>query len=308
MPVSSFPVSSFDEQSYKIDQRLLRRVNARCAAIYLAEVPDIIAERLFERLSLLKVQPRRILDIGAGNARHAKRLKTMYPKADIFSVDVSLAMLRQADRRWFWQRKPARVVADANVPLPFADGSFDLLFSNLMLPWVHPPDTFAAELNRLMAADGAFFISSVGPDTLAELRDAWAAIDTATHVNALLDMHDVGDVLMRAGLADPVMDAERLQLSYSNVNKLLEELIGLGAVNVLGGRRRGLTAASVRQRLAAAYPVDSQGGISATLEVVYAHGWKGQPKSGRNTPEEFFVSLDSLKMPEKRGQTGKRAK
>jgi malonyl-CoA O-methyltransferase len=296
-------VSGFDEQAYGVDPRVLRRANDKCAGSYLSEIPDLIADRLFERLALLKLQPQRILDVGAGNARHAARLKALYPKAMVVNVDISLAMLQQAERGRFWQRKPVRVCADASVALPFADGSFDLVFSNLMVPWVHPPDIFAGEVNRLLAADAAFFVSSVGPDTLIELREAWAAVDTATHINAMLDMHDLGDVFLRASIADPVMDAERLHLHYSSVETLLQELVGLGATNTLTGRRRGLTAAGVRQRLAAVYPLNEQGGVTATLEVVYAHGWKGQPKAGKNTPDEFFISIDSLKTPAKRGES-----
>lgn len=299
---------TFDEQDYEIDTRLVQRVCGKCARSYQTEIPDVIAERLFERLSLLKIQPQRVLDAGAGDARHRHKLKALYPAATIVSLDMSLAMLEQADRGRFWQRRASRVCADAAAALPFADGSFDLVFSNLMLPWIHPVDVFAAELNRVLSKHGAFFVSSVGPDTLVELRDTWARIDNAAHVNALLDMHDLGDVLMRAGIADPVMDAERLQLTYSSVENLLDELVGTGAVNVLAGRRRGLTAGSVRERLAAAYPVVSDGGIIATLEAVFAHGWKGQPKMATETSGEFFVSLDSLKMPEKRGKSAKLAK
>ena len=295
------PVSGFEEKAYGVDPRLLRRATDKCASGYLSEIPDLIAERLFERLVLLKLQPQRILDVGAGNARHAARLKALYPKAMVVNVDISLAMLQQAERGRFWQRKPLRVCADASVALPFADGSFDLVLSNLMVPWIYPPDTFASEVNRLLAPDAAFFVSSVGPDTLTELREAWAVIDSATHINAMLDMHDLGDVFLRAGIADPVMDAERLQLDYSSVETLLQELIGLGATNTLTGRRRGLTAGGVRQRLAAVYPVNEHGGVTATLEVVYAHGWKGQPRSGKNSPDEFLISIDSLKMPAKRG-------
>lgn len=299
---------TFNEQDYEIDLRLVQRASRRCARSYQNEMPDVIAERVFERLSLLKIKPQRVLDLGAGNTRHRHRLKALYPDATVISLDVSLDMLGQADRGRFWQRKPFMVCADATANWPFADASFDLIFSNLMLPWVHPADEFAAELNRVLSAQGAFFVSSAGPDTLIELRNAWAAIDSAAHVNALIDMHDLGDVFMRAGIADPVMDAERLQLNYSSVEKLLNELRSTGALNVLAGRRRGLTAATVRDRLAACYPVNTDGGITATLEAVFAHGWKGEPKTSGNAPTEFFVSLESLTTPEKRRKSGKLAK
>ncbi len=288
-------MSTADDAAYQIDSALVDRANRRSADGYPTVVPDLIAERLFDRLALLKSEPQRVLDMGAGNGRHLKDLERAYPRATVFAADLSPALLGQAGTGPFWRRKPPLVCLDGSC-LPFADETFDLVVSNLMLPWIHPPDRFAAELNRVLTEDGVFFFSTAGPDTLLELRQAWAAVDGAAHVNALLDMHDIGDLLLRAGIADPVMDAERLQIHYSSVDRLLDELIATGAVNVLSGRRKGLIGRDIRQRLAQHYPTSSDGGITATLEVVYAHGWKGQAKSSNRGPEgEYYVSVDALR-------------
>lgn len=172
---------------------------------------------------------------------------------------------------------------DADDHWPFADGSFDLVVSNMVLPWINETDQMTSELERVLDKGGAFFFSSAGPDTLTELRRAWASIDTYIHVNAFLDMHDLGDMFARAGFADPVMDTERIEIRYKNAIALFDELEATGCSCVLSGRRRGLMGRYVRQRLVANYPdsqslnvdeSDDSSSISATLELVVAHGWK----------------------------------
>ncbi|MEM7258038.1 MAG: methyltransferase domain-containing protein [Pseudomonadota bacterium] len=291
-----YSVSAIDEAHYLIDLSLVDRVIRRRVDDYPAAVPDLVAGRLFERLDLLKTNPHRVLDLGAGDTRHRESLQHRFKQSMVFSADLSDTLLRRGRTGGFWRRKPPMVCLDAS-HLPFADGSFDLVVSNLMLPWVHPPDSFAAELNRVLSPQGVFFFSTAGPDTLMELRRAWSQIDDLPHVNALLDMHDVGDMLMRAGITDPVIDVERLQINYSSVDRLLDELVAVGSLNVLRGRRRGLMGSDIRQRLSQHYPLNDQGGVTATLEVVYAHGWKGQRKSSPRDGggHEVWVSLDMLK-------------
>ena len=105
-------------------------------------------------------------------------------------------------------------------------------------------------------------------------------------------MHDVGDLMMSSGMADPVIDTERIKVSYSSLDALLDELTGLGFINVLCGRRKKLTAKTVRRRLAENYPVNEQGGVDATLELVVAHGWSGTPKA---PPGEYRFDIDQLR-------------
>lgn len=279
---------------------LVAKASRRASTSYSrhAEVADTIADRLYEKLALLNSPPKRILDLGTGDGRHLELLARLFPKAIVVGADIChLSLQTRRARRRFWQRPVPLVCLDASEPLPFASASFDLVVSNLMLPWILPAEVFAGELNRLLTENGAFFVSSVGPDTLKELRFAWQQVDSAEHVNAFLDMHDVGDLLHRAGISDPVMDAERLKVSYRSVDKLLDELVNTGCTTVLAGRRRGLIGSNVRARIAENYPTEdsdntgSHAVILATLEVVYAHGWKGKTRLPHG---EQQVSLEHL--------------
>jgi len=244
---------------YRIDKRLLRRSVDRAAASYdqHALVFDEIANRLIERLDLLNLTPHRILDLGTGNGRQLQMLKARYPRATIVGADISAVALHAARVRgrqtWWrrrWRQSPALVCMDAGARWPFADASFDLVISNMLLPWVNETDELACELERVLTPAGTFFISSAGPDTLIELRQAWESVDTSMHVNAFLDMHDVGDMFARAGLADPVMDTERIEVRYKDVETMLGELQATGCNCVLRGRRRGLMARQVVHRVA----------------------------------------------------------
>jgi len=260
-------------------------------------VLDTLAERVFERMALLKHAPKRLLDLGTGDGRHLSALAKKYRHAEVIGTDLSLSRLKLVNaRRRFWQHKYFVVCADANASLPFADNSLDLVISNMMLPWIADPSALMIEINRVLADDGALFISAAGPDSLIELRRAWACVDDSVHISDFLDMHDIGDMLVGGGIADPVIDTERLTFSYSSLEMLLEELTGLGFINTLQGRRRGLTAKSVISRLREHYPQNASGGVDATLEFVVAHGWRGA-KTGsyqNDAGTEVYFPLDRL--------------
>jgi len=282
--------------SYSPNTRLLKKVLERPLVASTQVVLDDIAGRLFERIDLLKDSPSRVLDLGCSDGRHMSQLAGRFPKADVIGADLSSARLcKAAKRRRFWQKQPLLVCLDAASALPFEDASFDLLLANMLLPWVFDAEHLMTEINRVVTTGGAFFISTAGPDTLVELRDAWASIDDCVHINAFLDMHDLGDLLVAAGIADPVLDTERVTVTYPSLDALLKELVGLGFINVLGGRRRGLTSAGVINRLAEIYPVNEDGGINATLELVVAHGWAAGPRVASSGTDEFYFSVDQLK-------------
>lgn len=286
---------SNQEQFFQPDLALLDRVNQKRVLRQSNEVCDLVAERLFERLSLLKAEPHRVVDLGAGTGSRLQHLQKIFPEAIVVAADLSVSLLCEAGTVPFWRRKPPLVCLDAN-QLPFVDECIDLVVSNLMLPWIHPPDQFATELQRILSPTGVFFISTAGPDTLMELRSAWSKVDSNAHVNLLLDMHDIGDLLLRSGIADPVIDAERLQINYSSVDSLLDELVSCGALNVLNGRRRGLYGSDIRQHLSRHYPKNDDGSVTATLELIYAHGWKGERKSTPHKAQsEVYISVDSLR-------------
>ena len=242
-----------------------------------------IGGRLFERLQYIKLAPQRILDIGSGTGYATQRLRERYANADLFALDIAPAMLhfaraktgsRSLLKRLLRQSpEPVYLCADAEA-LPLASESIDLALSNLALQWCDP-ERVAGETSRVLRAKGLFMFTTFGPDTLKELRAAFKAVDDAPHVNTFPDMHDIGDILVHAGFADPVMDQEIVTLTYTDLKPLLQELKGIGAHNVLPGRSTGLMGRQRWQRMVDAYEsFRKDGRLPATYEVVYGHAWK----------------------------------
>ena len=232
-----------------------------------------VGERLLERLDLTTVAPLRVLDVGCGTGRPTRALRAHYPKAEILGADIAPRMLARARRRQPWLR-PARFVCAEASRLPFADTSVDILFASLVLQWCEDLDATLLEWRRLLKPHGLLLFSTLGPDTLKELRAAWREVDGHNHVNRFLDMHDIGDALIRAGFVEPVMDVEEVTLTYTEAPELMRDLKQIGAHNVTAGRNRGLMG---RRRLAAfsaAYEKFRRDGrLPATYEVVYGTAW-----------------------------------
>lgn len=268
---------------------LARRSFESAAAAYdqAAALQQEVGQRLLQRLDLVKIQPDRILDLGSGTGQCIPDLLARYKKAQVVALDIALPMLWRARKRGRWLRKPRCVCADAE-RLPFADSSFDLVFSNLMLQWCVELEVVFTELQRVLRPGGLLLFTSFGPDTLHELRGSWQQVDGYSHVNAFADMHDVGDALLRTRFADPVMDVERLTVTYADVWKLMRELKQIGAHNVTVGRPRGLTGKARMQRLVGAYEhYRSQGVLPASYEIVNGHAW--------STGAECGISLEGIK-------------
>jgi malonyl-CoA O-methyltransferase len=262
------------------------------AAVLHAEVRTL----LLDRLQLTALAPRVVLDAGAGTGHASRALKRRYPAALVVALDASYGMLRAAGRQQSWLRPVQRLCADAEC-LPLADGSVDLILSNFMLPWTDP-DTVFAEWRRVLAPRGLLTFTSAGPDTLKELRRAWleaGAGAAATHDLALLDMHDLGDGLVRAGFAAPVLDVERYTLEYRDLKSLAADLKATGVRNAAPDRPRGLTGRRKFGALAAAYErYRSAGRLPATYEVVFGQAWA--PESARPSgTSDAHVSLEELK-------------
>ncbi len=258
------------------DSAAARRAFQRAAATYddVAVLQREVGERLIERFELIRLQPEAILDIGAGTGHTTRRLMDRYRRARFCALDPAPAMLATARRRAPKFRR-LRCVSGVAETLPFADDSFDAVFSNLAYQWVNDLPSAFAEVQRVLRPGGVFMFTSLGPDTLTELRDAWARADDRTHVNRFVDMHDVGDALARARLAEPVMDMEYFTLTYPDVRALMRDLKALGAHNVTRGRARALTPPARLRAMADAYERhrDADGRLPATWEVVYGHAW-----------------------------------
>ncbi len=237
-----------------------------------------IAEELLERVQWLKINPQNILDIGTGTGNLAKGLSRHYEDANIYAIDIAPQMLKQA-----YQQIPTQhfICADA-VQLPIANASIDLLVSNLMLQWCDDIPTVFAEFSRVLKPKGAIFFSTFGPDTLRELRRSWD--DEVAHVNSFLDMHNIGDALLEANLADPVMDVDWFELTYKKAKHLLLDLKNIGSHNNAKQYRRGLLGKNKFKTMLANYEKyrNSEGLLPATYEVIYGHALSNQLSSTDN--------------------------
>ncbi|MDN5871418.1 MAG: malonyl-ACP O-methyltransferase BioC [Nitrococcus sp.] len=264
----------------RLDKRLLRRSFNAAAQSYdaTAVLQREVGERLLERLDLIRLQPKWVLDIGAGTGATTRALMRRYPRARFVALDLAAAMLRKARRRAPLLRRLRCACADAE-SLPFNAASFDLVFSNLAFQWVNDLDCALREVQRVLRPEGLLIFSSFGPDTLQELRQAWAQADGYVHVNGFVDLHDAGDALVRARLADPVLEMEHFTLTYRRVRDLMHELKTLGAHNVAGGRNGGLTGRRRWSAMEGAYERlrSAEGRLPATFEVTYGHAWGTAP-------------------------------
>lgn len=240
------------------------------AAVLQREMTD----RLLERLDYVRLEPELVLDLGVGTGYAIPGLEKRFPRARILALDFALAMLRRARGRGSRREPPACVCADAE-SLPLAEVEVDLIFSNATLQWCNDLRGTFAECLRVLKPGGLLTFTTFGPDTLWELRDAWAAVDDGySHVSPFPDMHHVGDALVAARFADPVVDVERLTVTYERARNLMRDLKVLGAHNATSERARGLTG---RRRLAAlerAYEAHRRNDrLPASYEVVYGHAW-----------------------------------
>ncbi|MGA9422112.1 MAG: methyltransferase domain-containing protein, partial [Rhodanobacteraceae bacterium] len=213
--------------------------------------------------------------------------------------DLSVPMLRVAKRRAGWWKRFGRVAGDASA-LPLPERSVDVLHSSLCIQWCDEPRAPFAEFARVLKPGGLLLLSTFGPDTLHELRAAWAAADDAhPHVGRFPDMHDIGDALLAAGLRDPVLDVERLTVTYADVDVLMRELKGIGATNAAIDRERGLTGKARFARMREAYAaMRVDGRIPSTWEVVYAHAFgppEGQPLRSGAGGEVATFAADRLR-------------
>jgi malonyl-CoA O-methyltransferase len=254
-----------------------------------------VRENLLERLQLTALAPRVVVDAGAATAHASRELKRRYPKALVIALDSSLGMLKAARAQTSWLRPFRRVCADAEL-MPLPDASVDLIVSNLLLQWCNPDAVFA-EFRRVLAPQGLLAFSTLGPDTLRELRTAWGRVDLGSHVQTFIDMHDLGDALVRNGFAAPVLDVERLTLEYAEVERVAADLRATGAHNASSERSKGLT--SPRKFAAMRREYESfrhEGRLPATYEVVFAHAWVPQAPARRGgQADDATVSLEEIK-------------
>jgi len=278
-----------------IDKQRARRAFSRAADTYdrAAVLQREIGDRMLERLDYVKLRPEVVLDAGCGTGTATDALARRYRGARILALDFALPMLRHARRRGPWLRKPGCICGDIE-HLPLRQASVDLVFSNAALQWSNDLARVFEELVRVLRPGGLLMFTTFGPDTLKELRAAWTAADGYSHVSPFVDMHDVGDALVLAGFADPVMDAEWMTLTYPDVDGLMRDLKVLGAGNATDGRSRAITGKNRLHAMRDAYEAfRREGRLPATYEVVYGHAWA--PEQRRGAQGEVLISPERLR-------------
>jgi len=252
-------------------------------------VHEVTREGLVTRLEPLLLEPSKILDLGSATGATGRLLRKRFKRTHIVSLDLSQAMLARGKKQQSWFSRASFVKGDAH-RLPFADGVFDMIVANQLLPWVPEPRPVFEEVARVLVPGGVFAFATLGPDSLQEIGRAWASVDSGVHVNRFADMHDIGDGLVGAGLRDPVLDVDHLSVNYESANRLFADLTHAGARNALADRSRGLAG---RGRFAAmtAALADRGGKITLDLELVYGHCWGAGPK---NDPGNYQINADRI--------------
>jgi malonyl-CoA O-methyltransferase len=253
-------------RSPAIDRSAARRNFERAARTYpkASRLEREVAVRMLARLDYIRLEPRRILDAGSGPPRN--ELRKRYPRAMAIALDFSCAMLTPT-RLWgrILAARMYRVCAGLE-RLPLGDATVELVWSNMALHWLSDPLPAFREFRRVLAPNGLLMFSALGPDSLKELRAAAGA----ARVHRFIDMHDLGDMLLAAGLAAPVMDMELLTIEYPDADTLLGDLRASGQTSVRADRPRGLAGRSFGERLRRALGDKPK----ATFEVVYGHAWQ----------------------------------
>ena len=293
------------DHTQKFDKKRVRRAFDRAADNYqqFAVLQAEVCNRLLEKLEIVKISPQMILDAGTGTGSAIPALFARYKKAQVVTFDLSENMLLKAAQHGSFLRSPRAVCGDIE-QLPFADNSFDLVFSSLSMQWCNDLNAALVEAKRVLKPGGLYVFTTFGPDTLKELRHSWSKVDEASHVNQFIDMHDIGDALLQDGFAEPVMEAEVLTVTYDSVDGLMRDLKAIGA-NVTAGAsqteqvvkglvRKGLGGKSMLQTVRQSYEKYRQDDLlPATYEIIYGHAWKPTLEVSKNkTDNQQFVKFD----------------
>jgi malonyl-CoA O-methyltransferase len=308
--VSSSPAET--RSSGPIDLPRVRRLFADPARIADSDfLRREVASRMHERLSLVKIAPRRVLDAGCGDGADLAALQARYAEAQVVGLDASFAMaaaaqtrqregmssMRRMLSRWLPAALPGGAVAEPQLlcgdfaRLPLATHAVDLVWSNLALHWHPQPDQVFAEWRRTLAIDGLLMFSCFGPDTFRELREAFAAADGDAHALSFVDMHDFGDMLVNVGFSTPVMDMEKITVTYENIDKLVSDVRAWGGNPLMTRRRALLGRRAWKRAIDALHAMRREDGrIPLTFEVIYGHAFRPVPT--KTAAGESIIRLD----------------
>lgn len=278
-----------------IDLKEVARSFSKAAKTYddAALFQRISGERLFERLDYFKLAPETIIDLGCGTGLFSRQLSSRFPESQVTGVDIAEGMISWCQSQ---SQQEEYVCADA-LSLPFPDHSADLIFSNLAIQWVYDLDTLFAELNRVLKPEGLLLFTTLGPDTLTELKQSFAQVDHRQHVNDFIDMHHVGDAMLKSTLLDPVVDAEPVVISYDKAIELMRDLKDIGAHNIDSRRSSGLMSPKKLKAVETAYKQFAldDGQLPATYELIYGHAF-GSGKKKPMSYDEYIIELAEGKL------------
>lgn len=258
-----------------------------------------IASRLVERLNYIRMTPNHVVDLGTGTGQCLEGLKKAYPKAKLLALDISMNMLLECKKKQGWWSglvKPVHYVNADIEMLPLASNSVDILFSNLAIQWCNDLQKTFAEFRRVLKPGGLLMFTTFGPDTLKELRASWSKADGFNHVNQFVDMHDVGDALVSARFAEPVIDMEMITMTYRTAIQMMKELKAIGAHNMTEGRSKQLTGKGTLQNVIDHYELYREEGVlPVSYEVIYGHAWIPEAPAIEKSPaNKAFVSVSDI--------------
>jgi len=247
---------------------------------------------LIERIKLMNLNPKLAIDLGCAIGSSSRFLAKNFKQCRILSVDLSKSMLIESRKKRSVLTRISEIQASAH-SLPFTSNSIDLIFTNLLMPWIDDLPLFFTEVNRVLKKNGLFIFSTLGPDTLQNIKSIWNKIDDYEHVNPFIDMHIIGDLILKTGLSDPVLDAEKLTINYKNIDSFFADITNTGARNSLRNRNHGLTSKQKINLFKTALNKcikDSQ--LNIELELIYGHAWGNNLNSN---PNEFSVNVSQIK-------------
>lgn len=279
------------------DYRALKKGFNKTAKSYEthAQVAHATGNNLIERLAGIKIKPKKILDLGSGTSLLSQRLAKRYPQAKIFNLDLAEQRLSLAKNKYQKATRQYFICADAHA-LPFKDQSFDLVISNLSWHWMDHLGQAIYEAKRVLKVNGTLLFTTLGPDTLRELRAAFIENSNNPHISHFFDMHDVGDALLKAGFADPVMDVEHLIIHFKRLNQLFNMLRKSGEMNYLKLRHRGLTSKKTFKQVKNYYNnFKNKNGYPATFEIIFGYAWRPRDPDTQMQNQEISIPLSKIK-------------
>lgn len=271
-----------------IKQKIAANFNAAAASYdEYAILQQHIAAKLLQRLQVIELAPKTILDLGAGTAQHSMQLQQQFPSAEVFAVDFADNLLKVNAAQY---QQLNYVCADMDY-LPFADNSIDFVFSNCVLQWSCNLEATFSEIRRVLKPGAIFLFSTFGQDSLYELRAAFASVSSQQHINNFIEMHDLGDVLAKF-FKQPVVDAHKITVNYQSLRTLLQDLRKTGANTVMHEKELSLSK-DFLTKLDAAYQafMNSDNKLPLSYDVLYGHAIKAEEQ---HIAQEFSIPLDSI--------------